>query len=270
MTQGSLFLLPLLLQLLRDLLTLLLPLPLLFLQLFFHVFTVLFNDLPIVVDLVTHKVQPRPFVDAVFDIANALGVEHVAGWFECLAAFRSVDTFDEGGEEENHVSTFVHDGSAAESAGDFARKFVFDALFGRLVPAEVVDAVGEVDVGFVEDCGPLEGCPVESLAGCAMTVLGIKRYLSAQLVLDPSAVTTAFPHRMKVLVLPMDFIWLLVFPLVVLAGACLKLVTIFSIDFFRMDALGFFLGAHLRDVSDQRSMLGVRDGMDFRTGDTRA
>ena len=31
-------------------------------------------------------------------------------------------------------------------------------FLGRLVPAEVVVAVGEVDVVFVEDGGPLKGC----------------------------------------------------------------------------------------------------------------
>ena len=31
-------------------------------------------------------------------------------------------------------------------------------FLGRLVPAEIVVAVGEVDVVFVEDGGPLEGC----------------------------------------------------------------------------------------------------------------
>ena len=29
---------------------------------------------------------------------------------------------------------------------------------GRIVPAQVVVAVGEIDVFLVEDCGPLEGC----------------------------------------------------------------------------------------------------------------
>jgi hypothetical protein len=35
---------------------------------------------------------------------------------------------------------------------------VLDRFLGGLVPAEVVDTVGEVDVGFVEDCCPLKGC----------------------------------------------------------------------------------------------------------------
>lgn len=103
-----------------------------------------------------------------------------------------------------------------------------------------------------------------------MAVLGVKRYLSTQLILDPSAMTTAFPCSMKVLVLFMDSIRLFMFPLIVLAGAGLKLMTIFSIDLFRMDVLVFFLGAHFRDVSDERSMLGVRDAIDITTGDTRA
>ena len=35
---------------------------------------------------------------------------------------------------------------------------MLDALLRRLVPAEVVDALCEVDVGFVEDGSPLERC----------------------------------------------------------------------------------------------------------------
>ena len=77
---------------------------------------------------------------------------------ERLAAFGGVDAVDEGGEEQDHVAALVHDGRAAEGARDLAGQFVLDALLRRLVPAEVVDALREVDVGFVEDGGPLERC----------------------------------------------------------------------------------------------------------------
>ena len=64
---------------------------------------------------------------------------------------------DQGREEEDHVAAFVHDGRAAVGAGDFAGELVHAGFFGGLVPAEVVVAVGEVNVFFVEDGGPLEG-----------------------------------------------------------------------------------------------------------------
>jgi hypothetical protein len=80
----------------------------------------------------------------------------VASRFERLAAFGGVDAFDEGGEEEDHVAAFVHDRGAAEGTGDFTGERVLDRFLGGLVPTEVVDTVGEVDVGFVEDCCPLK------------------------------------------------------------------------------------------------------------------
>lgn len=45
----------------------------------------------------------------------------------------------------------------AVTAPDFAGKLVLDGFLGRVVPLEVVVTVCEVDVGFVEDGGPLEG-----------------------------------------------------------------------------------------------------------------
>lgn len=80
----------------------------------------------------------------------------MASWLERLAAFGGVDAFDEGGEEKDHVAAFVHDRGAAEGAGDFTGERVLDRFLRGLVPAEVVDTVGEVDVGFVEDCCPLK------------------------------------------------------------------------------------------------------------------
>jgi hypothetical protein len=41
---------------------------------------------------------------------------------------------------------------------------VLDGLLGRVVPLEIVVAVGEVDVVLVEDSGPLEWC------GCGVLV----------------------------------------------------------------------------------------------------
>jgi hypothetical protein len=61
-------------------------------------------------------------------------------------------------EEQDHVAALVHDGGMAERAADFAGELVLDGFLGRVVPFKVVVAVGEVDVFFVEDGGPLEGC----------------------------------------------------------------------------------------------------------------
>ena len=45
----------------------------------------------------------------------------------------------------------------AVGATNFAGELVLDGLVGWVVPFEVVVAIGEVDVFFVEDGGPLEG-----------------------------------------------------------------------------------------------------------------
>lgn len=45
----------------------------------------------------------------------------------------------------------------AVAAAHFTGQLVLDGFIGGIVPFEVVVAVGEVDVGFVEDGGPLEG-----------------------------------------------------------------------------------------------------------------
>jgi hypothetical protein len=46
----------------------------------------------------------------------------------------------------------------AERASHFAGKLVLDRLLRRVVPLEVVVAVGEIDVLLMEDGCPLEGC----------------------------------------------------------------------------------------------------------------
>jgi len=44
----------------------------------------------------------------------------------------------------------------AEGAADFAGELVGDGFGGRVVPFEIVVAICEVNVVFVEDGGPLE------------------------------------------------------------------------------------------------------------------
>lgn len=64
---------------------------------------------------------------------------------------------DQGWEQQDHVSTFIHNGCSAVGAADLAWQLVHTRLFGALVPAKVVLAFGEVDVVLVEDCCPLKG-----------------------------------------------------------------------------------------------------------------
>ena len=98
-----------------------------------------------------------------------------------------------------HIPPLIHDRTVAVGAADFARELVLDALLRWVVPFEVVVAVEEVDVFFVEDGGPLEGSScvgrisvshshrasggggrtVLSLAGCAVTEHARQRCLSA-------------------------------------------------------------------------------------------
>lgn len=65
---------------------------------------------------------------------------------------------DQAGEEQDHVSTLVHDGTVAEGAANLAWKLVLDRLLARVVPLEVMVSVREVDVLLVENGGPLERC----------------------------------------------------------------------------------------------------------------
>jgi hypothetical protein len=67
---------------------------------------------------------------------------------------------DQRREQQNHVPALVHDRTVAEGAANFAGQLVLGGFGGRVVPLEVVVAVFEVDVVFVEDGGPLErrGC----------------------------------------------------------------------------------------------------------------
>lgn len=65
---------------------------------------------------------------------------------------------DQTGEEEDHVSTLVHNRTVAEGAANLARKLVLDRLLAGVVPLEVMVSVDEVDVLLVENGGPLERC----------------------------------------------------------------------------------------------------------------
>jgi hypothetical protein len=65
---------------------------------------------------------------------------------------------DQTREQQNHIAALIHDRRMAVRTADLARQLVLDRLLRRVVPLEVVVAVGEVDVVFVEDGRPLKGC----------------------------------------------------------------------------------------------------------------
>jgi hypothetical protein len=67
----------------------------------------------------------------------------------------------QGREQQNHVPSFVHDRTVAERAANLAWQFMLGGLFRRIVPFEVVVAVGEVDIFLVKDRCPLKRCSCE-------------------------------------------------------------------------------------------------------------
>ena len=122
-----------------------------------HILLVFHNDISFIIQGITLIVQSLPLHHAVvLEINHPLRVEHVACWLECVARLGLHYAFDKRRKQEDHVATLVHDRSTAEGAGDFAGKVVRDVFGGGVVPAKVMMAVGEIDVGFVEDGGPLK------------------------------------------------------------------------------------------------------------------
>ena len=63
---------------------------------------------------------------------------------------------DKRREEQDHVAALIHDGAVAVRAAHLAGQAVLDGFRRRVVPLEVVVAVLELDIVFVEDGGPLE------------------------------------------------------------------------------------------------------------------
>jgi len=146
---------------------------------------------------------------------------------------------DERGEEEDHVAALVHDGAVAEGAADFAGQLVLGGFRGRVVPLEVVVAVLEVDVFFVEDGGPLErsswiGWLVSGflcmhvwsrdlvgrrhtmlgLASSAMAQLAVQWLCSAKLVLDLATMASSLVASLKVVVGVVELVGRLGLPVV--------------------------------------------------------
>jgi hypothetical protein len=78
-------------------------------------------------------------------------------WSEVFLVLLALE-LDERREQQDHVTALVHDGAVAERTADLAGQLVLGGLGGWVVPLKVVVAVLEVNVIFVENGGPLEGC----------------------------------------------------------------------------------------------------------------
>ena len=102
-----------------------------------------------------------------------------------------------------------------------------DVFVRGVVPAEIVVAVGEVDVGFVENGCPLKwylnqsatvravalyAYAVQSLARCAMTVLRSQWLLPTELVFHLAAMALTLPDCLEVRIIVMNFVWFAVLP----------------------------------------------------------
>jgi hypothetical protein len=120
-----------------------------------------------VLDQIAAVAQPTPLGQTIRDIHDALAVEHVAARLEEGLVLVRLEV-DERGEQQDHVAALVHDGRVAEGAAHFAGQLVLDGFFRRVVPLEVVVAVGEVDVLLVEDGGPLEGSGCTACVSCSL------------------------------------------------------------------------------------------------------
>jgi len=81
----------------------------------------------------------------------------VASWLELVQIILALE-LDKGREQQDHVTTLIHDRRVAERAANLARKLMLDRLLRWVVPFEIVVAVCEVDVRLLEDGSPLEGC----------------------------------------------------------------------------------------------------------------
>jgi len=97
-----------------------------------------------------------PLGQPIRNINNPLTVEHVAARSELVLGLLGLEVHERG-EQENHIAALVEDGRVAVVAAHLAGKIVLDGLCRGIVPLEVVVALGEIDIGLLEDGGPLEG-----------------------------------------------------------------------------------------------------------------
>jgi len=74
--------------------------------------------------------------------------------------------------------------------------------------------MSKVDVLFLEDSGPLEAGPMETLTRSAMAVLGGQWFLTAQLILDTPTMATTLVSDIELLIVLVNLVWGAVFPII--------------------------------------------------------
>ena len=140
---------------------------------------------------------------------------------EILTLFWTLEV-DQGWKQQDHVPPLIHDRCATVGTADFAGELVHGGLVRALVPAQVVMAVGEVDVVFVKDGCPLERCSCRTvrrslsqetvvlavylLTRRAMTEFRVQWLFSAQLVLDSLAMTASLVADVEVWIVVVDLV----------------------------------------------------------------
>jgi hypothetical protein len=125
----------------------------------------------------------------------------------------------------------------AVRGANFAWQLLLDGLLGRVVPLEIMVPVGEVDVLFVENSGPLEWCSCRgrvsvhplsdmhdwklltmlSLACRAMAQFGIEWNLATWLMFDFAAMTTRVVNTMGIFVRIENAVWCSLLPAIICA-----------------------------------------------------
>jgi len=93
---------------------------------------------------------------------------------------------------------------------------VLRRLLAWVVPDKVVVTTGEIDVFFVEDGSPLERSSMQYLTRRAMAELGVKRLLSAQLILYLPTMTAGLVSNFEVRVVLVHLVRSSVLPVIVL------------------------------------------------------
>ena len=92
----------------------------------------------------------------VFEVYNPLAVEQVTLRLESPPPSVTVDILNQTWEQQDHVSTLVHDGSPAKVTVHLARKPMVARLGSRVVPAQTLHSFGKIDVRLLKDRGPLK------------------------------------------------------------------------------------------------------------------
>ena len=86
-----------------------------------------------------------------------MGNGQYSRWLEILLCLLTLK-LDDGREHQHHVPPLVHNGCVAVRAADLAGQVMIRMLLLCMVESQALGAVLEVQILFLEDGGPLEGC----------------------------------------------------------------------------------------------------------------